>query len=446
MKKILYWNIEKFSINKINDPSTKRKNRKNPSGKVASGDRSNLILSVMRANMPDIFVVIETTTGAGAEGTLITAGGGQAALDLLQKIRTAFGNTWMLVPPLIIGQNKLIEGVCVYYNSNSQLFFTGPFGWQGGVNPANPVAGGTVAYAAPWDTALPTAATPTTAGIINPGLPQNQLAGQWLYDDGATPPVQLEFPSAGERPPYLITFWDASSNRNIKLVAYHAPPPETLISAAGTNSLTQIREITTLLTAQDDVIIMGDFNVNLSDGVLAGQAYNTLTGTDQYTRQINPTANAGFPDQGYICTTIYGISGPNKAEPTNTRGYPAYGYMTQNSYDNMLTRYGNVVRVPVASNVTIVNLVTGSPYNKATTPPYTGPQGTLVYNSAMETDRTAADPLAPVALLLPPYPTPNGNGGYATPLAAGIGPKFREWDNYGVVRSTSDHMALIIDF
>lgn len=128
MKKILYWNIEKFSINKINDPSTKRKDKKVPTGVTASGNRSGLILNVMRANMPDIFVIIETTTGAGAEGTLITAGGAGAALDLLQKIRTEFGNTWMLVPPLIVGQGTLKEGVCVFFNSNSQLFFTGPFG------------------------------------------------------------------------------------------------------------------------------------------------------------------------------------------------------------------------------------------------------------------------------------------------------------------------------
>ena len=444
MTRILYWNIEKFSINKINDPSTKRK-RKLPTGAVASGNRSDLILNVMQANRPDIFVIIETTTGAGAEGTLINTGGRQAALDLLQKIRAKFGATWMLVPPLIIGQGKLIEGVCVFFNSNSNLFFTGPFGWEGGVNPANVIGGGaTVAYAAPWNTALPAAATPTTAGIINGGLPQNQLAGQWLYDDGATPPVQLEFPSAGERPPYLTTFWDAGSTRNIKLLAYHAPPPETLISAAGVDSLSQIREITTLLGAQDDVLIMGDFNVDLSDEVLEEDAYFNLI-TDNYTRQIDPTIDDDFPDIGYICTTLYLTSGKNKAEPTDTRGYPAYGYMTQNSYDNMLTRYGDDTRAPVSSNITIVNLVTGSPYTKATTPAYAGAKGSLTYTTAMEKDRNATDPLAPVALLLPPNPTPNGNGGYA-PNTAGVGPKFREWQNYGVVRSTSDHMALIIDF
>lgn len=445
MTRILYWNIEKFSINKINDPSTKRKDRSLPTGVVASGNRSDLILNVMDVNRPDIFVIIETTTGAGAEGTLINTGGSQAALDLLQKIRTKFGATWMLVPPLIVGQGTLKEGVCVFFNSASNLFFTGPFGWVGGVNPASAIGtGATVAYAAPWDTALPAVDTPTTAGIINGGLPQNQFAGQWLYDDGATPAVQLEFPSAGERPPYLTTFWDAGSNRNIKLLAYHAPPPETLISAEGVDSLSNIREITSLLTAQDDAIIMGDFNVNLSDAVLAAEAYDTLIG-DSYIRQIDPTTVSGFPDQGYICTTLYGTSGKNKAEPTNTRGYPAYGYMTQNSYDNMLTRYGDATRAPVSSNITIVNLVTGSPYTKPTTPAYAGPKGSLAYITAMEKDSTATDPLAPVALLLPPNPTPNGNGGYA-PKTKGVGTKFREWDNYGVVRSTSDHMALIIDF
>lgn len=445
MTKILYWNIENFSINKINDPDTKRKRKsKAPTGVVASGNRSNLILNAMQANVPDIFVIVETTTGAGAEGTLINAGGSQAALDLLQKIRTKFGATWMLVPPLIVGQGTLLEGVCVFFNSNSKLFFTGPFGWQGGVSPASVIGGTTVAYAKPWDTALPAVKTPTTTGIINGGLPQNQLAGQWLYDDGAKPPLKLEFPSTGERPPYLTTFWDAGSNRNIKLVAYHAPPPDTLISAAGVDSLSQIREITTLLKPEDDVIIMGDFNVDLSDEDSADEAYDTLI-ADSYTRQINPTTDSDFPDVGYICTTMYGTSGKNKAEPTNTRGYPAYGYMTPNSYDNMLTRYGNITRVPVSSKITIVNLVAGAPYTKATTPAYAGAMGTLIYTTAMAKDSRATDPLAPVALLLPPNPTPNGNGGYA-PRTKGVGTKFREWANYGVVRSTSDHMALIIDF
>lgn len=445
MTKILYWNIENFSINKINDPDTKRKRKsKAPTGVVASGNRSNLILNAMQANVPDIFVIVETTTGAGAEGTLINAGGSQAALDLLQKIRTKFGATWMLVPPLIVGQGTLLEGVCVFFNSNSKLFFTGPFGWQGGVSPASVIGGTTVAYAKPWDTALPAIKTPTTTGIINGGLPQNQLAGQWLYDDGAKPPLKLEFPSTGERPPYLTTFWDAGSNRNIKLVAYHAPPPDTLISAAGVDSLSQIREITTLLKPEDDVIIMGDFNVDLSDEDSADEAYDTLI-ADSYTRQINPTTDSDFPDVGYICTTMYTTSGKNKAEPTNTRGYPAYGYMTPNSYDNMLTRYGNITRVPVSSKITIVNLVAGAPYTKATTPAYAGAMGTLIYTTAMAKDSRATDPLAPVALLLPPNPTPNGNGGYA-PRTKGVGTKFREWANYGVVRSTSDHMALIIDF
>lgn len=446
MTKVLYWNLENFSINKINNPDTKRKRKsKLPTGAVASGNRSNLILNAMQANVPDIFVIVEMTTGAGAEGTLINAGGQQGALDLLQKIRAKFGATWMLVPPLIVGQGTLLEGVCVFFNTNSNLFFTGPFGWQGGVNPANVIgAGVTVAYAAPWDTALPAALTPTTAGIINPGLAQNQLAGQWLYDDGAIPPVKLEFPSAGERPPFLTTFWDAGSNRNIKLLAYHAPPPETLIAAAGVDSLSQIREITTLLGAQDDVIIMGDFNVDVSDEDLAEEAYDNLI-ADSYTRQINPATDTDFPDIGYIGTTLYLNSGKNKAEPTDTRGYPAYGYMTPNSYDNMLTRYGTATRAPVSSNITIVNLVAGSPYTKVTTPAYAGAKGSLTYTTAMEKDRRAADPLAPVALLLPPNPTPNGNGGYA-PRTKGVGTKFREWQNYGVVRSTSDHMALIIDF
>lgn len=453
MARILYWNIQQFGINKINNPSRKRQRGSSLNGQIASRDRRDLILDTLSTNPPDIFVVVETTTGAGAEGTLVTAGGQQGALSLLGMIRAtpALGANWMLVPPLILGQGGVSEGISVYFNS-ATMIFTGPFGWQGGANPANSVAAigplNLLNYPAPWylgignvNNALPAAATPLTAGIINPNIAQDRLAGQWLFDDGAAPANRLQFPAIGNRPPFLTTFWDAANNRNIKLLSYHASPnfgP----AAAGTNALSTVREMTVNMGAQDAGVIVGDFNVDIFNGFYAPIAYNNLTGAAGYARQINPTVNNAFPEKSYVCTHI---KSGNNAKPWNTNGYPGYGYIGSNnnfpgydSIDNVLTRYGGGAGGP-AANITVVNRVTGTPYNNILPTPNAAPAGHYAFNSGMSLLGGL-----PVALPLPPIPLPAGVGGYP-PGTVGALKRFKGWNNYGVIRSTSDHLALMID-
>jgi len=460
MARILYWNIQQFGINKINNPSIKRQRGSSINFAAASTDRRTLIMSVIAANLPDIIVVVETSTGGGNEGTTITAGGQTGALDLLVRIRAVHGANWMLVPPLILGQGGVSEGISVYYNS-AVLDFTGPFGWQGGGNAADDVATiglvNLAEYPAPWylgvgnaNNVLPAGNTPGTPGIINPFMPMSRLAGQWLFHDAALVPNRLQFPGIGNRPPFLTTFWDAANNRNIKLLSYHAPP-QSLPAANGTNRLASILEMTANLGAQDAGVIVGDFNVDLFSAFFRGIAYGTLTaavgvgGGAGYARQINPTANV-YPNKSYVCTHI---TSRDRATPWTTNGYPGYGYVGSDdgfpgydSIDNVLTRYGAAAGGP-AANMTIVNKITGSPYNRVLPTPGGAPAGNYVYNTGMQPIVGGLAAGLPVALPLPPAP-PGGAGGYV-PGTLGALKRFRGWANYGKIRSTSDHLPLIID-
>ncbi|MEL6133376.1 MAG: hypothetical protein AAFR59_08450 [Bacteroidota bacterium] len=448
MTRILYWNIQQFGINKINNPSLKRQRGASVNGQQASIDRRNYIMSTFATHVPDIIVVVEVQTGGGAQGTLITnSGGSQGVRSLLGFIQGALGATWSVVPPLILGGANNTEGVAVFYDS-ANLNFTGPFVWTGGPSIAAgaPGIGPLVNYPAPWNTALPAGNAPAGGNTINPGVAYRQLAGQWLFEDNAVPPNIIGFPGANNRPPFLTSFWDPTNNRTIKLLSFHASPNPGP-AANGTNSLANIREMTTNLGANEVGVIVGDFNVNLFNTFYEPIAYTRLLtpapGGAAYTRAINPTANT-FPQKGFVCTHIK-LS--NQAKPWYTNGYPGYGYVGSNpqypgydSIDNVLTRYGG--GGGPAANITIVNRITGTPYTQVAPP--AGPPGTYVYPTAMDAF-PVGHPQAglPSALPLPPL-GPTGNGGIAPGTIGGLS-KFKGWNNYGKIRSTSDHLPLIID-
>lgn len=441
MARVLYWNIEQFGINKINNPSMVRQTGSTLSKNVASGQRLWHILNTFFLNIPDIFVVVETSTGAGnGEGSLITAGGRDGALELLNLLRVYFGNQWKLVPPLILGGMNRTEGISVYYNSNN-LSFSGPWGWQGAANSSDSVANigvpNLAAYAAPWNNCLPAVAVP--GGNINAGINSNRLAGQWQFRGvpplGGVPGPLLNFPAMNYRPPFLTTFWDAANNRTIKLLSYHAPPHNPA-AANGTNTISQIDEIINL-GANEVAVIVGDFNVDINDAPNVATAYNNLIGLG-YTRYINPSpAPATYPVQGYVSTHMK-HGGKRGATPWNTNGYPAYGYAVTefrgrntSSIDNILTRYGGLGAGGPAANMTIVNRIAGSPYNRVMPIPAGAAPGALAYNSSMVLNALGEPIALPLAGIAP------GNVGALS--------YFRGWDNYGKIRSTSDHMALIID-
>jgi len=454
MARILYWNIEKFGINKINEPRAKRKR----DGTLTipppqAGYRREVIRTTLIQNTPDIFVVVETSTGTGAPGTLVTAGGETGSLFLLEQLRAWFPapSDWRLVPPLRLGQGNVQEGISVFYN-HANVQFTGPWGWQGGANPSDSVANigalNLVNYGIDWIDALPLGNAPGGANLINPGVPYRRLAGQWQFRGpmvGGIAPV-LDFPNAFNRTPFLTTFWEpAGGGRTIKLLSFHASPKKQQ-SADGTNQLSYIQEMTTNLAANEVGVIVGDFNVDIFNTHFEPIAYNRLLGNFPggvgYTRQINPTPNV-WPDKGYVCTMI---RSHNSARPWQTNGYPGYEYVikdTFSSVDNILTRYGGGTAVGPATNITIVNRVTGTTYNRDA-PPIAGvPPGSLVYNSAMALNAAMPTAGLPSALPLPPA-GPIGHGGFVTGNIGAL-TTFVGWNNYRRVRSTSDHMGLIVD-
>lgn len=440
MTRILYWNIQQFGINKINEPSKKRAWDGTSIPTFKSVYRKQVIQTTLAQNKPDIFVVVETSTGAGAPGTLITGSGRDGSLFLLKQLRNWFpADNWQLVPPLRLGLGNVQEGISVFYN-HSRVQFTGPWGWQGGIHPSNSVANigamNLTDYAHPWDDTLPDGETPGGGNLINPDVPYRQLAGQWLFHDPAG--GILGFPNAFNRTPFLTTFWDpAGAGRTIKLLSFHASPKKQQ-AADGTNQLSHILEMTANLAANEVGVIVGDFNVDLFNTHFEPIAYNNLlAGGAGYIRQINPTANT-WPNKGYVCTTL---RSHKHAKPWATNGYPGYEIVIPNTFssiDNILTLYGATAGGP-AANITIVNRVTGTPYNRTAPPVGGAPAGSLTYNSAMALNALGI----PAALQLPPT-GPNGQGGFA-PGSIGALTAFAGWNNYRRIKSTSDHMGLIVE-
>jgi hypothetical protein len=134
---------------------------------------------------------------------------------------------------------------------------------------------------------------------------------------------------------------------------------------------------------------------------------------------------------------------PDLATPFNNVGvatdpqhnvYPRHGYMgstdifpraanDSGAIDNAFVHYAGGMPIP-ARNTTIVNTITGKPYNAAPAPVGVGPE--LTGGHAYAT--SLANPVPPAGVNPP-----------VDPLG------FPNWGNFGKVRSTSDHLALMID-
>lgn len=468
MIKILYWNVQDFAISKIHDTRPVKRIRdendrqyqaRQQRAMSNSKDRLDIILDTMRQGdgaMLDIFVLVENVAGGDTTGSLITGSGVQGATDLLEAIRArlTFGtrqDQWMLVPPLLLTSGGTKEGISVFFNS-ATLDFTGPYGWGGQVAKAD---GDFVNYGkTDFKNALPTAKVSDKAGF-NAGKPQNTLAGQVTFFDGEDDPIGFPVRSK-DRAPLLTTFWHKSESKNIKLLSYHAPNPDDGPSA-GIIQLANIPEMTTGLGDNEIGVIVGDFNVNVYDNETAAYAYGPLTTKapkgQQYIKHINASGLTTFPSKGYLCTTMYAtnLSSTRPAPWGNWAddigfGYPGYDYTTENSYDNILTRYGKNMTAPDNSKITIVNRVTGTPYNGLDPSTDGAPIGSFLYTSSMD-DRDQDAVIFKPALPLPPKnPGPEKQGGYDMNAdnAPALRTKFIMWGNYGKIRSTSDHLPLLI--
>lgn len=468
MTRVLIWNIQQFSINKVFSAST----QVNPghgglNDQQTAIERKAVILQVIVATQPDIIVIVETTSGENIAGDLATPTGGIEALAQMQYFLNQHTNAvggWNAVPPLYIGTGGRAETIGIIYRRTDNAgavsrYFTGPNIWTGGLAGTSVTPGNGVA-AAYTGAVLPAGAVnvnsmlqpPGSGGVRmipggalhNAGVAETLVAARVNFDDANGQPINFQ----GFRQPYMATFTEANTGngavqRNLTLFAVHTPPNN--VSAANYITLmSTMPDIVGALGANETRVVGGDFNINLlaANGAPSG-AYNPLTNAG-YTLLLSPTT-AGAPNnldqyRGYFSTHIRNKhnDGASLFFWSNGFGspseYPAYGYVGSDftnvpvySIDNVLVAPFNG---PLANyQVTIMNAVTGTPLTANAAPADNPPTGVI-----------AMPPLwgAPPGGW-PPSPTaPNYPG-------IGAAKNMTGWNNYGRIRSTSDHFGIFVN-
>jgi Endonuclease/Exonuclease/phosphatase family len=439
MTRVMFWNIQTFSLKKVADPSmARKKGGTGINGAGASGDQLFLMMRLIAQADPDILAIVEVRTGGGQPGTLVTTNGIAGALNLHANMRH-LNPAWCLVPPL---KTSDYEGVAVFYRSD-KLIFSGPFHWPGGAagraTPAPRAPSGP--YPLQLDARIGRRVVPAESRY-NPEQREEFSAAQttnWnAYSIGPGPVFQ-------SRQPYLTTFAelnaDDSFKRDIALCSVHGPADTVPNAERYMRQLGETKELVDPLGPNEVRILAGDFNVNLleEDGGL-NQAYADLRkppGSFSLGLSPVPVPAGGVPPagQGFYATHMRERRHARFWPPLGD--YPGYGYigsdLIQNFYaiDNMLAR-GSRPR-----KFTILNPVVGSPFLDRRPPGYPAPRGTYGVN------RRAGLP-APTELedeIPHPFNLPNPPGA-VTPGEKSI---FRSWLNFGRVRGTSDHLPIAME-
>lgn len=492
MTRILYWNINNFSLSKIwiAQPFDLA---------FQAATRAQLIVnSVMRgptlgpaAGPPDIIVVVEVFSRireVGLEGIVLNPGrnAGAGVMSLLRLIQIVLGNHWCVVPPLNLGELGQQEAVAVFYDSR-HLQFTGPnlfynrFPNTPGsvVGQSQPVADNTfpliIDYPMRWKNALPYPLNPipelrldrTRAFMINGQLqhiPECQMAGEWqYYTHGRQIPSPIQppypnrifFPTLGCRGPFLTQFLDLTfvgphgeHERLINLFSVHTSPRTARDAVYRMQAVNEMREAVDPGAVN---VILGDFNIDsFSD---SADAYNWMTNPPlpqppppppaEYTMALDPIEPGGDfnPDRKPYCMTH--LLPPAYAKPFNNSGgqtnvqhnvYPRYGYMG--------SAFPNLNDSGAIDNVfTAYGANAGGPAQRMTIvnpvvgSPYNvlpGPQHTQDLMGGMQFD----------SVLLNALPLAPPSGGLNPPNDTIA---FPAWVNFGKIYSVSDHLPLIID-
>ncbi|MDO8955131.1 MAG: hypothetical protein Q7V63_09835 [Gammaproteobacteria bacterium] len=455
MTKIVYWNINKFGANKVQDSKYV----------THSATRLMYIEYILAANMPDIFVIVEVCAGRqgeGRDGRLNDNGGAQGAIDLLDYFRSRFGDHWCLVPTLYTGTRGYEESVAVFYNSTN-LMFVGPDVWDGqqAVTPTPENRQKATAYTdTMWEGTLPN--NEITVVCPTQGLNESQVAGKvtWINNENEEA-MYVDFPNPENRKPLLTQFYDRNADRMIRVFSVHTSPGA-LTAGEGVDQMNNIEEIFMESPANTVDVIVGDFNVdtfNAFDLPNEENPYYHLMKHNEFVMAFPPflTEDAANLDNiatdddliPYRLTHLLScnwekLSG--KATPFNAEGAaeddathnvpPRLGYMgntggknyqvpnSSGAIDNIFTRYGAAAGGP-AKKPTIINTTVGSPY--ANEPDVERDRG-------FKYKVTLANKLPDI-----------GYKDTGTAQSKRMLKQFRDWNNYGEIYNTSDHVPLIID-
>ncbi len=263
MFNVLAWNIQFFTIKRIDDNSGTTSVER-----AANAERTlaNLmyIITTVEQSGADIFVVIEPRSSQGAVQQLAGGGGPTGLLYLLAQLREWMPNRkWCLVPPLRLNPRDIIGQISTYtecigvFWSDLNLQFTGPNVWpagnaNGSGPPIAPNTGATANYPAPW----------------NAAVPKNlQAAGQCRFFDGNK---EILFPQEYNRRPFFTTFRERNApQRTLRLFTMHTSP------GTARDGLANMVDVSERIPGDGEVsLIIGDLNVNLNQ--MDSSAYATI--------------------------------------------------------------------------------------------------------------------------------------------------------------------------
>jgi hypothetical protein len=435
MTRVLYWNIQQFSWDKLR-------------GDVVADDHLRLILGILEQQPPDVVVIVEVVARMNVQvwdGLPLGSGSdaGKAAVVLVEALRQVTGNAnWSLIPPACSGTGGKREAVAIYYDA-ARLEFTGPWVWSpnaaAGLNLAQPPTATNVGHAADytnWNQWGPAAnrAWPAATGAVL----ERRGAPQMVFHDAND--QLIGFPYEEHRSPIHASFKECAGGRSLKLFAMHTTPGRSTAPPA-VRSLARVQEL--IPQADEVTAIVGDFNVDTFRNFNPYEPLLQLPA--QFRMLLDPRVNhAGNPvdvRKPYCVTHLLPIdeATPYNADPgppsPQRNVYPrfgCFGSMIRNqisdsaAIDNALVGYGpNAAPAAGAPRATIVNRIVGSPYDADQNhlPAVADLRGGLNYPSSM----------AGVV------PLPGGRKESEGPH------NFYLWSNFGKIRDTSDHLPLLVE-
>jgi hypothetical protein len=457
MARILFWNIQTFGINKINDPSRKR-----PAGyggltcAQAAQMRETVLARVFMAAVPDIIVIVEVASGNTWPSDLASTTGGMAGANyILGELRQGNPNrNWRLVPPLRIGRTpgSKPETVAILYSGTSsdgqtRRYFTGPNWWQGqyqgtsfepNAGIANNYPNGGVGLPDINAMVVPPGSNARqipNGALHNAGRYENQVAARTAFQILDEPGEYLDF--GVYRPPYMATFTetDAHDNvqRNLTVFGVHSPA---VAGDAGVfiTYLSQAEDVAGPLGANETRVIGGDFNLNMlaADGSNSGVYDNLPTYAPLLSSPGAPPAANLERYKGYFATHMKPASATATSrflwsDTPNDSPYPGYGYIGSHFVNNFYSIDNILVRphqgAPYNYETTIMNYIAGSPFAN---PPNNAPPGTINMLSGFYN------------ALIPWPPQPDA----PQTIFPGTRNNLISWPNYGYLYGTSDHFAV----
>jgi hypothetical protein len=206
--------------------------------------------------------------------------------------------------------------------------------------------------------------------------------------------------------------------------------------------LSEVREIVMKPVAKDIEVrlVIGDFNVNLMNKDFEKSAAYKPMEDAGYELALAPPAKPPADTNGYAGYFATHIRRRGVATGYTTDNlaayYPGYSYIgsdhsinTLYAIDNAFTWYGKGTKKPASNEFTILNVLTGTLF-QAGKPYGEGPKGSLAIKRILTLPKGAP----------PPAKAPK-----LTKQEKGLSNKFKSWEQYGRIRSTSDHLPIVFD-